>query len=90
MIYYGKCPEPNCDNDYLGETGRRIIQRAADHFEKDKRSHLLTHALISNQVVDLEDLKVTYKHYHGNKYKRKISEALYIKQYRPSLNAQEH
>ena len=52
--------EPNCDNDYLGETGR-IIQSAADHFERDKRSHLLTHALISNQVVDLEDLKVTEK-----------------------------
>ena len=82
LIYYGKCPEPNCDNDYLGETGRRIIERAAYHCGKDKQSHELKHALVSNHpVVDLKDLKIIDKNYHGNKYKRKISEALYIKQY---------
>ena len=27
LIYYSTCPEPNCNEDYLGETGRRIIQR---------------------------------------------------------------
>ena len=91
LIYYSKCPEPICDKDYLGETGRRIIERAADHCRKDKQSHLLKHALISNHpVVDLKDLKIIDKNYHGNKYKRKISEALYIKQYWPLLNAQEH
>ena len=91
LIYYGKCPEPNCDEDYLGETGRRRMERTADHCGKDKQFHLLKHALISSHpVVDLKDLKVIYKNYHGNKCKRKISEALYIKQYRPSLNAQEH
>ena len=91
LIYYSKCPEPNCDKDYLGETGRRIIERAADNCRNIKQSHLLKHALISNHpVVDLKDLKIIDKNYHGNKYKRKISEALYIKQYQPLLNAQEH
>ena len=91
LIYFSTCTEPNCDKDYLGETGGRIIERAADHCGKDKQSHLLKHALISNHpVVDLKDLKIIDKNYHGNKYKRKISEALHIKQYRPLLNAQEH
>ena len=82
--------EPNCNKYYLGETGRRT-ERAADHCGKDKQSRLLKHALISNHpVVDLKDLKIIDKNYHGNKYKRKISEALYIKQYQPLLNAQEH
>ena len=35
LIYYSKCPEPNCDKDYLGETGRRRIEMAADHSRKD-------------------------------------------------------
>ena len=73
LIYYSKCPEPNCDKDYLGETGRIIIERAADHCGKDKQSHLLKHALISNHpVVDLKDLTSINKNYHGNKYNRKI------------------
>ena len=91
LIYYSKCLQPNCYKDYLGETGRRIIERAADHCGKVKQSHLLKHALIGNQpVVDLKDLKIIDKNYHGSKYKRRISEALYIKQYQPLLNAQVH
>ena len=35
LIYYSKCLEPNCDKDYLGETGRRRIEMAADHSRKD-------------------------------------------------------
>ena len=55
--YYSRCPGPNCDKDYLGETGRRIIERAADNCRNVKQSHLLKHALISNHpVVDLKDL----------------------------------
>ena len=51
LIYYSKCPETNCDKDYLSETGRRLIERAADHCGKDKQSHLLKHALISNHQL---------------------------------------
>ena len=91
LIYYSKCPEPHSHKDYLGETGKRITERPADHCGKDKQSHLLEYALISNYpVVDLKDLKIIDKNYHGNKYESKISEALYIKQSRPLLNAQEH
>ena len=91
LIYYSKCPKPNCQEDYLGERGRWIIEKTADHCGKCKQSHLLKHALISNHpVVHLKDLKVISKNNHGNKYKRNIAEALYIKQYRPSLNAREY
>ena len=91
LLYYSKCPKPNCNEDCLGETGRRRIERTADHCRKDKQSHLLKHALISNHpAVDLKDFEVIDKSYHGNKYKSKISEVLYISQYRLSLNAQEH
>ena len=91
LIYYSKCPEPNYDKDYLGETARIIIERAADHCGKDKQSDLLKHALISNDpIAHLKDLKIIDKNFHGNKYKRKISEALYINQHRPFVNSQEH
>ena len=75
--------------DYLDETGRRIIERSADHCGKYKQSHLLRHALNNNQkTVDLKDFKVTDSNYHNNSFKRMISEALYIKRYKPSLNTQ--
>ena len=46
--------------------------------------------LISNQpVVNLKHLKVIDKNYHGNKCQRKMSEALYTKQYRSLLKQQE-
>ena len=72
------------------------MERAADLCGKDKQSHLLKHALTSNlppcplPVADLKDLKFIEKNYHGNKYKKNISAALSIKEYQPSLDAQEH
>ena len=62
LIYYSKGPEPNSNEDYLGETGRIIIERTADHCRKDKQSHLLKYAIIKNHlVVDLHDRKVINK-----------------------------
>ena len=34
--------------DYLGETGCRIIERTADHSGKDQHSHLFKHACNEN------------------------------------------
>ena len=45
--------------------------------------------LVFLYFYDLSNIKTIDLGFHGNKVKRKISEALYIKQYRPSLNSQE-
>ena len=71
-------------------TGRRIIERSADHCGKDKQSHPFRHAVNNNnKTVDLNNFKIIDSSYHSSRFKRKISEALYIKQYKPSLNIQE-
>ena len=80
IIYYKKCPEAICTEDYLGETGCRIIERVVDHAGKDKQSHLLKHALTRNhRHVNLGNMKTIDSSFYNNKLKRKISEALYIK-----------
>ena len=89
LICYSKCPGPNRNENYLGETGRRRTERIA-LITAEKISNLTKPALINNhQVVDLKDL-IIEKNYYGNKYKRKISETLYIKQCRSLVNAQEY
>ena len=63
------------------------FQRTADHSGKDKHSHLFKHACNENHTdVDLDNIKVIDSGYHNNRFKRKISEALYILQYKPTLN----
>ena len=74
----------------LSETGRRIIERTADHSGKDKHSHLFKHVCNENHKhIHLDIIKVIDSGYHKNRFRRKISEALYIKQYKPTLNTQE-
>ena len=51
LIYYSKCPEPSCKGNYLNKTRRIVIERTDHHCRKDKQSHLLKHALISNHPV---------------------------------------
>ena len=46
------------NEDYLGQTGKGIIERSADHCSKDKHSHLLRHLFNNNhKKVDLKDFK---------------------------------
>ena len=55
---------------------------------QDKQSHLLKHALTqSYRHVDSGNMKLIDSSSHNNKLKGKISEVLYIKQYRPLLNS---
>ena len=42
-----------------------------------------------NTLIETDNRKVIDSGYHSNRFKRKISEALYIKQYKPMLNTQE-
>ena len=61
LVYYVKCPDQPCNQDYLGETGRRIIERTADHSGKDKRSHLYKHVCNENHNhIELAGVDIGY------------------------------
>ena len=89
LIYHVKCPEESCTDDSIGESGRRVIERVKDHNSRDKSSHMLIHSIEKNHTeVTMNDFKVIGRNYRNNVRKRKVAEALLIKQFRPTLNVQ--
>ena len=88
LVYYGKCPE--YDESYVGETGTRLQDRVDEHSEKDSKSNILRHSYQENHKnVSRNNFQILGNGYKKMKFKRKLFEALYIKELRPSLNAQE-
>ena len=84
-----KCLAENCPDDYIGESARRIIERVKDHGGRDTKSHVLKHSSEKEHVeVTQEDFKIISSHFKNNRLKRKIAEALLMKQKRTSLNVQ--
>ena len=60
------------------------------HSGKDSKSHMLKHSLENNhKQVSFEDFHILRNGYTNSKIKRKISEALFIKELHPSLNTEE-
>ena len=89
VVYYGKCPNEGCKDDYVGETKRRIVERIKDHNSKDNSSHLLKHACENGYThVWKKDFKILGNNYQPN-FIRKISESLFIRKLKPSLNVNE-
>ena len=88
VVYHAKCPNKKCKSEYTGQTGCRTQKRVIQHNSKDKKSHLLMHAKkTKHRRVWMKDFQILGQGY-SNKIKRKISEALYIKQLKPDLNIQ--
>ena len=77
VVYEIECPD--CDMRYFSETGRRIHKQFKEHTGRDHNSHFLKHTLEEGHSVSFSNLKVLNSNY-ANYSKRKVSEALYIKQ----------
>ena len=45
VVYSASCPQPSCEETYIGETGRRLHERVRDHTGRDKNSHILKHSI---------------------------------------------
>ena len=89
VVYHSKCPSERCHENYIGETNRRIVERIQDHNNRDKNSHLLKHAREKGHTHVWEnDFKTLGNNYQSN-IKHKISESLFIRQLKPTLNANE-
>ena len=87
LTYSVKCPMKNCLESYNGETGRRLIERVNEHSGKDVNSHIFKHSIAANHpTVMLDHFTVLSNGYRNRKFKRKVSESLFTKQNRPTLN----
>ena len=86
ITYEGKCP--TCENKYVGQTKCRCVKRIIQHNSKDKQSNLLRHSKNTKHTrVWLKDFKIIGTGYSSD-FKRKMSEALHIKELKPELNIQ--
>ena len=90
VIYHGECPDEKCVDDYIGERARRVNERIVDHKGRDAYSHLLKHSIESGRKpLEAIDYKIIGTGYRKNTTKKKLSEALFIKELKPTLNKQE-
>ena len=58
IIYLATCPEDNCSENYIGESGRRISERIIDHNGRDQKSHIFKHSS-----------EKCRQHFHTNSFK---------------------
>ena len=88
FIYKHLCRNRKCDDDYIGETSRRKEKREGEHGGKDKESEIFKHALKTKhpkaKSSDFEVLATNYP----IRYKRRLAEAMFIRDLKPSLNRQ--
>ena len=89
FIYRHDCQNKKCKTgDYIGETGRRRIIRTSEHGGKDKKSWIHKHSSTTKHPkakdANFEVLATNY----GNRRKRRIAEAMFIRDLKPSLNKQ--
>ncbi len=84
VIYCINCND--CDEKYVGETGRTLGERYKDHI-KSSQSAIYRHAEQTGHnipSVEEEEIQVLCK--ESNPIYRKLTEAMYIKYNDPSLN----
>ena len=90
IIYFGKCPEQNYTDNYLGESARRISARIIDHGGRDQKSHLFTHAVVKEHRSDsYNDFKIIGSGFRNITFKRNVAENMLMKELRPTLNVPE-
>ena len=77
----------NCLESYNDETGKRLIEMVIEHSGKDLNSHMFKHSMgVNDPTVSLDDFTVLGNGDRNRKFKRKVSQSLFIKQNRPTLN----
>ena len=86
ILYHAVCQEESCPYDYVGESDRRMLERVKDRYGRDTFYHILKHCVaVDYQFVSCDDLSIVGRSYRNKKRKRKIVEALLIKNLKTSL-----
>ena len=86
FIYRRKCKNKRCNDSYVGETARRRTVRTGEHGGKDKNSWIFKHSSKTKHPrAKDEDFEILATNY-GDRRKRKLAEAMFIRDLKPSLN----
>ena len=86
FIYKHDCKNKKCEDDYIGETARRKAIRTNEHAGKDKDSHIYQHSTKKKHPrAREENFKILARNYPDRR-KRKLAEAMFIRDLKPSLN----
>ena len=81
IIYLATCPEDNCSENYMEESRCRISKRIIDHNGRDQKSHIFKHSSEKCRLhFHTNSFKIIRNGFKNNSFKRKVSEALLIKQ----------
>ena len=88
FIYHHKCKNKKCKEDYIGETARRRNVRTTEHGGKDKQSWVFKHSSSTKHPRAKDENFTILATNYENKRKRKLAEAMYIRDMKPSLNKQ--
>ena len=76
LRHYANCTEPSCSDNYVGESGRRIIERIKDHSSRDHASHMVKHNIeTSHTDVNTANFKIIDMNFSNNKKKQEIAES---------------
>ena len=83
VVYRIQCPE--CQQDYVGETGRNMGTRFKEHTKlKGSNSAIKEHIETTGHQCTTKNIKILSKEDHW--YRRKVKESLMILRHRPTLN----
>ena len=86
FIYRRVCKNKKCEESYIGETARRRIVRTGEHGGKDKNSWIFKHSSAKKHPkAKDEDFEILGTNY-GDRRKRKLAEAMFIRDLKPTLN----
>jgi hypothetical protein len=88
VVYHVNCPNKKCKSHYGGQTKCRMEKRGNQHREKDKKSHVYQHTIMTkHKRVSIKDFKILGQGYRSD-FRRRISESLFVKKLKPDLNIQ--
>ena len=87
IVYHNKCPVEKCNKNYICEPGTRISKRILDHAGADSNSYVYKHCIETGHRSPV--IKIIGSNFRKDMFKRKIAEALLIKQLKPTLNKRE-
>ena len=89
FVYKHDCRNKKCkEGDYIGETARRKTLRCNEHAGKDKNSHIFQHSSKTKHPRAREENFEILATNYSDRRKRKLAEAMYIRDLKPSLNKQ--